>query len=500
MLSFFRSLRGKLILTYTLVTVLALLALEVMVMILVVIAGSLTNSDLAPYLQDVVDMLPSQARPYLQPGNVDTSGLQDWLEQTYTGGKASMDAQGLFDSPAAIIVMGQPMYVLSPDKVVLAQAPSTPNSLVGRQYSWPYSQDGLTALDQALDGTNNAGLLSARTPQGNYLMAVPVRKDAILQSADPRENTVVGVVILTVKPPPRALWVYWPFLLVGVLVTAVLLLMGVAPFGAVFGFIMSRGLTRRLKALTAAADAWSEGEFSLLPQDRSQDEIGYLGMRMRRMVERIQGLLQSQHELAMMEERNRLARELHDTVKQQNFATLMQVRAAKNLLEQEPAQARQRLDEAEELIRTSQQELGLMIAELRPAAFEGQGLAKFLKDYLGTWSQHASIPAEFSVQNERRLPLDTELALYRVAQEALANIARHSRASAAEVRLTFTGDQVTLAIRDNGVGFDPSACANGGFGLHSMRERMTSLDGWIKVQSSSETGTLLTATAPIQKE
>ena len=290
-----------------------------------------------------------------------------------------------------------------------------------------------------------------------------------------------------------------PIILWVVPLTGLVLLLAVVPFGGLFGFIMSRGLTRRLKALTLAADAWSEGDFSVQPQDRSRDEISYLGMRMRRMAEHVQALLQSQHELALLEERNRLARELHDTVRQETFATLMQVRAAKNLLDSDPAAARERLAEAEELIKATQQELGRVITELRPTALEGQGLAGALRDYLATWSQHARIPADLQVQNEQRLPLEIEQTLFRVAQEALSNVARHSRASAVTVWLVFEPDRVILHVVDNGVGFDPAA-AGGGFGLQSMRERMAAIQGYLIVQAAPEGGAVVTASAPTVRQ
>jgi len=194
-----------------------------------------------------------------------------------------------------------------------------------------------------------------------------------------------------------------------------------------------------------------------------------------------------------------MARELHDTVKQEAFATLMQVRAAKNLLDSDPSSARRHLDEAEELIKTSQQELGLMIAELRPTALEGQGLAGALSDYLVTWSQHARIPADFQVQNERHLPLEKEQTLFRVAQESLSNVARHSRASAASIRLVFEVDQVTLCISDNGVGFDPSAVRSG-FGLLSMRERMNAIHGCLTIQAVPDGGMAVKASAPARPQ
>ena len=493
-IAFFQTLRGKLILTYTTVTVLALLALEITILCIVFVFSRGINTNTLAYLSDVVSVLPPQARAYLRPGALELAGLQAWLQATYDAGYASLPPQGPFDNPAAPIVKNDPMYVISPDAIVLAAAPAGARSVVGRKYSPPAnvarSQD---ILDNALHLDLQPGHISAIRPDGNYLMAVPVRQSQ-------REGPLAAVIIVTVKAPPAGMSEWGPVILRIVLATGFILLLAVAPFGALFGFIMSRGLTRRLKALTLATDAWSEGDFSVQPQDRSKDEVSYLGMRMRRMAEHVQALLHTQQELALLEERNRLARELHDTVKQETFATLMQLRAAKNLLDHDPASARARLDEAEELIKTSQQELGLIISELRPSALEGRGLAGALSDYLATWSQHSRIPADLQIQNERRLPLAIEEALFRVAQEALSNVARHSRASAATVRLAFDAGQVTLCVADNGAGFDP-AVAGSGFGLQSMRDRMAALHGRLDVQPAPDGGIILTASAPtLQQE
>jgi len=492
-LRFFRSLRGKLILTYTLVTVLALLVLEVLLLAILYIPTSLLSTDQEGYFSDVVDVLYPQARSYLQPGDEDLPGLQDWLEEVYRSGFASLPPQDLMDSPAAPIVQTDPVYVLSPDATVLAQAPTGANNLVGRRYVPPQGMGIQEIVDNALKANYSIQNLYVSTPDGNYTVAVPV-------TASNRGSELVGVIVVSVQPPPVNLFnrlrqTYQNlFLLAGaVALTGMLLLAAVAPLAAVFGFIMSSGLTRRLKALTLAADAWSEGNFSLQPQDRSRDEIGILGQQMRRMAERVQSLLQSKHELAMLEERNRLARELHDTVKQQTFATLMQVRAARNLLSQDPEAASQHLSEAEGLLKTSQQELGLMIAELHPAALEGQGLAAALDETLRRWSTQTCIPVEYKVQNQRRLPLETEQALYRVAQEALSNVARHSQASSLVVGLLFEEDQVCLTITDNGRGFFPDKAARKGFGLLSMRERMEALGGSLQIASTEGMGTTIIA-------
>ena len=210
------------------------------------------------------------------------------------------------------------MYVLSPSRVVLAQYPQTNPSLIGTVYAPP---DGAsdTTLQHAYNGDFTPLHLSVAQPDGNLWLAVPILQDGV-------NSPVGGVLVLSVTPPPPSILTFLPVLLGTVLITGILLLLAVAPFGALFGWFMSRGLTRRLALLSTAADAWSEGNFSVLPQDRSGDEISALGMRLRHMAERIQDLLRTQQELAMLEERNRLARELHDTVKQQNFASLMQIR------------------------------------------------------------------------------------------------------------------------------------------------------------------------------
>jgi NarL family two-component system sensor histidine kinase LiaS len=500
MLRFFRGLRGKLILTYTLVTVLALLALEVLALLGLGLAATLAVS-IDPnnngYVSDVVSTLAPQARLYLQPGAEDPAGLQTWLDQLYASGRASLPPQYLGDSPAAALVTGQPIYVLSPQGVVLAQAPAGAASLVGKPYLAPDAAS-TAALEHAFAGQLNTARLFVRNARGDYFVAVPVAQTV-------GSSTLVGVVLVTIAPaPPDSLWQRaWPVIgrvapaaAGAVLLTAVLLLIGVAPLGALFGFVMSRGLTRRLATLSAAADDWSEGHFTPLPPDKGADELSLLGQRLRRMAERLQTLLQTQQQLAALEERNRLARELHDTVKQQSFATLMQVRAAGNLLESDPAAARQHLAEAEGLIKTSQQDLGRLITELRPAELEGQGLPAALRDLVNTWAQHAHIPTACQIQNERGLPLDVEQALYRLAQEALANVARHSRATAATVRLSYLPDRVELVISDNGVGFDPSA-APAGFGLQSMQQRLAALGGQLSVVSAPDSGATLTATIPV---
>ena len=101
-------------------------------------------------------------------------------------------------------------------------------------------------------------------------------------------------------------------------------------------------------------------------------------------------------------------------------------------------------------MKSSQQDLGLILAELRPAALEGQGIAVAVQNYLDAWNQHTRILSELRVQGERTLPLAVEQALYRIAQEALSNVARHSSASLVTIDLVCAEQQVKLVVQDNG--------------------------------------------------
>ncbi len=476
----FKGLRGRLTLTYTLVTVLALMALEAILFISATAYSQVTDID--NYLNDVVTMLVPEARSYLRPEQ-DLPGLQVWLTTLSRKGYASLEPQGLFDSPAAAIVKNSPIFVFSADGGILAQN----DSALGTQFI-PYSE---LVMENAYSGNQNIRNLYEMDGNGNYWVAVPIyQKD--------HTQPVLGVITLTVQPLPVKSLTYWSSLLgLGMLAGAVLLA-ALAPFGAVFGYILSRGLTRRLSNLSTTAQAWGKGDFTVMPlPDRGNDEISALSYQMREMASKISNLMQDKQSLAQMKERNRIAQELHDTVKQQSFATLMQVRAARNLLVTDATAAEKSLFEAETLIKASQQELGLMISALRPPALEGKGLVVALRSYVETWSTSACVPITFKVIGDGHLSFDVEHTLYRVAQEGLSNAARHSRASAVIVNLVFEENQVILIIEDNGTGFDFAEKQASGFGLISMQDRLKEIGGKLEIRTGIHSGTQLTASIPL---
>jgi NarL family two-component system sensor histidine kinase LiaS len=282
-----------------------------------------------------------------------------------------------------------------------------------------------------------------------------------------------------------------------VLLSAIPITLAAGVVGTIFGFLTARGLTRRIESLSITAEAWSQGDFSVMSADNSVDELGQLNRRLNRMAEQLQNLMQSHQELASIEERNRLARELHDSVKQQVFATTMQLAAAQVQLPDNPLEAQKHLDEAEKLSRQSQEELALLIQELRPAALQDDGLSKAIRNYTSDWSRQSGIKVGLELNDEISVPHQVEEALFRVTQEALSNIARHSEAKAVVIRLTLSNGEVTLAIRDNGRGFEPSSVVNQGYGLDSMRERADNVSGSFKIESGPGSGTEVVVRIPI---
>lgn len=246
-----------------------------------------------------------------------------------------------------------------------------------------------------------------------------------------------------------------------------------------------------LGGLTSAFGFFSFASFNLLRrrEEEKHHETRRLLDELRVAHHQLEVYAEQIQEMAIVEERNRLARELHDSVKQQAFAVSAQLAAARTKLGQHPGDAEEHLLAAETLMDEIRRELAQLIHELRPVALQDRGLAPALRDWSAEWSRSSGIPVEISVQGERGLPLEVEKALFRIVQEALSNISRHSRANNASVHLRYSPTGVLMCIRDNGQGFDANLPGDG-IGLRSMRERAESLsDGRFTLRSIPGSGT-----------
>ena len=206
-------------------------------------------------------------------------------------------------------------------------------------------------------------------------------------------------------------------------------------------------------------------------------------------------LFEQTKDLAVMEERNRLARDLHDSAKQKAFAALAQLGTARGILKGNGNSATLHLSEAEDLVTEVIQELTFLVQEIYPIALQEKGLPTTLREYIFEWENRNDTTVQLVTRNERRLPIDVEQAIYRVSQEALANIARHSHARRVDISLVYNGDSVQLSLADDGCGFDASAKSQG-MGLRSIRERVSSIHGTVQVQSAPGHGTRVLVQVP----
>ncbi len=208
-------------------------------------------------------------------------------------------------------------------------------------------------------------------------------------------------------------------------------------------------------------------------------------------------LFEQTKDLAVMEERNRLARDLHDSAKQKAFAALAQLGTANVMLKFQPNGANPHISEAETLVYEVIQELNFLIQEIYPIALQEKGLAATLREYVFEWENRNDIEVNLTTRDEHSLPLETEQAIYRVIQEALANVSRHSQAKRVDVSLVYNSDSLQVLIADDGRGFDMNQKSKD-MGFRSMRERINSIRGTIQIQSAPGQGTRLIAQVPIK--
>ena len=206
-------------------------------------------------------------------------------------------------------------------------------------------------------------------------------------------------------------------------------------------------------------------------------------------------------EAGVFDERQRMAGEIHDTLAQGLMGILAQLEAA-DLAEQDGPRRRRHLGLAKELARESLAEARRSVQALRPRQLEAARLPEALRDLARDWTQTSGIPVRAEVDGEPK-PLQPalEVVLFRAAQEALANTAKHAEARQVGMTLTYMHDQVSLDVLDDGKGFDPDAAestsANGtGYGLAAMRHRLRQVGGSLEIESTPGDGTTVSASVP----
>lgn len=513
-----RTLQWQLSLSYILVVVIAIPILFGSGLALVALTSS------PPPTQQLVQLLarevaPQVPRPIMGQEADAQARLNAWAvnfvrsQNSVKPGQAQSVSQLNAAETLAMMIIDPAGQLAGSDPIMPpASTTGTPASvaffLQKVQINVPESQRVIKA---AFANAPNLAILVSTLADGQTLAAVPLLD---------QQQSVSGVLFVDVRGlrnDPRAsnspLGNFFPWLagsgspqsgeISTFLPYALLLILVVSVIGTIFGMFTARRITRRLQHITSAAHAWSVGDFQANVADHSPDELGRLAQDLNRMARQVQDLLNARQQLASLEERQRVARDLHDSIKQQAFALTLLIGAAQARLPDDPASAQGSLSKANELADQIRQELTAILQQLRPVALVGQGLQAALRAYTRRWSQQMGIACEFQTSGMPEVPgalrPEIEEALFRVAQEALTNAARHGKANRVRVQLEQGSEQVCLHISDNGKGFAVEQVIGGGHGLANMRDRVEAHDGTLRI-SSIPGETVVTGCIPLALE
>jgi signal transduction histidine kinase len=279
----------------------------------------------------------------------------------------------------------------------------------------------------------------------------------------------------------------------------------------------ARGLLLAEMVATGPDGPLSRSGQLLIPLTTAGDRVGYLALstpqvflpRQMELLEVVGGqlalalrnaqLFADTQELATINERNRIAREIHDTLAQGLAGIIVQLQAADAWMEPEPSRARTAVNRATELARSNLQEARRSVWDLRPEGLQRDGLAGAVRDELAKVREDTGTRTSLRLKGIRSLvlPAQVEVAVFRIIQEAVANALRHARPTAVTVEIARCGPQLRVTVGDNGLGFEPSGQRRlGSFGITSMRERAGTCGGTLELVSTPGSGTQVILEVP----
>jgi signal transduction histidine kinase len=233
----------------------------------------------------------------------------------------------------------------------------------------------------------------------------------------------------------------------------------------------------------------------LVQADTSRQEVQRLADRLEALNQQLREYAVQAEELATSKERNRLAREIHDSLGHYLTVINVQLEAARAVLDSDQQSAYQALEKAQTLAKDGLSEVRRSVAALRASPMEGQPLTTAI-GRLVEECQESGVRCEWKVSGVvRELPAQIEHALYRAVQEGLTNVRKHARASFVKVCLDYTEEELILSVEDNGVGFDLDKIEDG-FGLFGLRERVALLDGRVSLRTTKPDGARLEVVIP----
>jgi len=298
-----------------------------------------------------------------------------------------------------------------------------------------------------------------------------------------------GGVIFTDNAPSLEVWLEW---------TVVLLLVQM-----IVAYIFGHRNQQRIDQLQLAFKQATAGNWDTRLPNLGMDAFAGVYEDFNRMLAKIEDRLQllqqlgerditeeaSSKEAAVLEERKRLARDLHDTVSQQLFALHMSASSLPMLLEKDAEQAGKLMRQLIEMSSSAQRQMRGLIAQLRPMELQGRTLTEALERWFPDYCRHNGLQGTLDIQLEGAMSEPKEHQLFLVIQEAMANVVKHAKAQTVRLYLGETARQITLQIEDDGVGFAAGHVREGGYGLSTMRERALKLGGDAEIVTKQGAGT-----------
>lgn len=473
--------RWKLALSYTVVGVLTLIILETIALAL--FFGFLWSDLLPQQVTYALQEAATRVVPYLESDPPNIEALRQWA---ITFAQPNLSVQtgpgGLYLGTAPLGGEGHLLVIDSQYRVLL----SVPDAVLGgRVPGLEDFPDLVPLLQQTLAGERSSRYI--RQPDGTLLTAVPLVGEG--------GETLGWMVAVLHLPVTLQLFL----LTIGQFAGKTLLLL-IGPVGLIsllIGMIVSRPLVWRLRHMEETADRWGKGDFAARIDDPHRDELGQLASRLNQMAAQLQDMLVAEKQRALQEERHRMARDLHDTIKQRLFAIHIQTAALGPLIERgEQKTAAEVLSRITEQISQAQNEITQVVHNLWPQEPEGE-FHESLQTFLNSWSRWSGVAATFRAScSVWDLAPGVKEAIQRILQEALTNVARHSGATQVEVLLERSADHVLLTIADNGKGFIPTQVRRKGWGLSSMEEHARAVGGTLTLESAPYRGTRVVLKIP----
>jgi signal transduction histidine kinase/streptogramin lyase len=342
-------------------------------------------------------------------------------------------------------------------------------------------------------------------PGGNYVFRVKAA------NSDGTWNLVGASIPLVITPPFWEAWWFWA--------GAAALVLGLAAGGVAWRLELVRQQNRRLENLVsertqelqetnvrlkdeveqrirAEQALAARAEEKLVAQQTRTHELEAINLLLQQEMEQRQraeqALAQKAADEAVLMERNRLARDLHDAVTQTLFSASLLAEVIPELWDLNPEEALRRLEELRQLARGALAEMRTLLLELRPSALTDTALPDLLRQLTEAVVGRARIPVDLSIDGECCVDPEIQVAVYRIAQEALNNIVKYSRATQVSLTLRLRPDSLRLSVLDNGVGFNPENVPANHLGLRIMRERAEAIGARLSIYSEPGEGTQVT--------